>query len=167
VSQRTVGRGKTNSIAGLAVGSILSIGTGDTTAFGKNGAGTIARTTVKVESTNLLTLPVVGALVKLSAITVVAEDKYNGSVHTRSTAGTQFVGLKIAGISLPVSVAPNSRIDLPFGYVLINEQKIPAAAKKGVMSVNGLRIVITATNVLGLPVGSQITVAHAEATAQR
>lgn len=35
------------------------------------------------------------------------------------------------------------------------------------MSVNGLRIVITATNVLGLPVGSQITVAHAEASAQR
>lgn len=35
------------------------------------------------------------------------------------------------------------------------------------MSVNGLRIVIIGVNVLGLPVGSQITVAHAEATAQR
>ena len=35
------------------------------------------------------------------------------------------------------------------------------------MSVNGLRIVITAANVLNLPVGSQITLAHAEATAQR
>lgn len=94
----TGGVTKTNSIADLAVGSILSIGTGETTAFGgKDGVGTIARTTVKIESTNLLILPVVGALVKLSAITVVTEDKYNGSIHTRSTAGTQFVGLKIAG----------------------------------------------------------------------
>ena len=64
-------------------------------------------------------------------------------------------------------MSPNTQIDLPFGYVVINEQKIPAAAKKGVMSVNGLRMVITAANVLGLPVGSQITLAHAEATAQR
>ena len=75
--------------------------------------------------------------------------------------------MKVAGLSLPVNVSPNTRIDLPFGYVVLNEQKIPAAAKKGVMSVNGLRIVITAANVLNLPVGSQITLAHAEATAQR
>ena len=165
----TDGVTRTGSISDLDVGSVLSIGAGNTTAFGgKDGAaGTVARTTATVEDTSLLELPVVGALVKLSAITVVAEDKYNGSVHTRSTSGTQFVGLKIAGISVPINVAPNFRIDLPFGYVIINEQKIPAAAKKGVMSVNGLRIVITGVNVLGLPVGSQITVAHAEATAQR
>ena len=164
----TGGVTKTNNIEALNVGSTLSIGTGVTTASGgANGTGTIARTTARIENASLLTLPVVGALVKFTAITVVTEDRFNGSVHTRSTAGTQFAGLKVAGLSLPVNVSPNTRIDLPFGYVVLNEQKIPAAAKKGVMSVNGLRIVITAANVLNLPVGSQITLAHAEATAQR
>lgn len=164
----TGGATKTNTVADLDVGTVLQIGTGDTTAYGGlDGSGTIARTTAKVENVGLLSLPVTGALVKLTAMTVVAEDRFNGSVHTRSTAGTQFIGLKIAGLSLPVSVSPNFRVDLPFGHVIVNEQKIPAAGKKGVMSVNGLRIVITGSNVLGLPVGSEITVAHAEATAQR
>ena len=164
----TAGKTKTNTVANLDVGSTLRIGTGNTTAFGgPDGSGTIARTTATVENASLLSLPVVGALVKLTAITVVAEDRYNGSLHTRSTAGTKFVGLQIAGLNLPVNVAPNFRVNLPFGYVVVNEQSIPAAGKKGVMYVNGLKIVITGANVLGLPVGSQITVARAEATAQR
>ena len=112
-------------------------------------------------------MPVLGALVHFTAIKVVAEDKYNGSLHTRSTAGTQFTGLKIAGLSLPINVAPNFRVNVPlFGYVIVNEQTIPAANKKGFMVVNGLKIVIE-TALLGLPVGSQIVVAHAEASAQR
>ena len=107
-----------------------------TTAFGGlDGSGTIARTTATIENAGLLKVPLVGALVRFTAITVVAEDKFNGSVHTRSTAGTQFVGLKVAGINLPINVAPNFRVNIPlFGYVIINEQKIPAANKKGIMS---------------------------------
>jgi hypothetical protein len=51
--------------------------------------------------------------------------------------------------------------------LLFNEQKVTAANKKGTMSVTGLRLIIDKVNVLGLAVGSQITVARAEATAQR
>jgi hypothetical protein len=165
----TGGVTKTNNVEAVSVSPVLSIGTGVTTAFGGlDGSGTIARTTATIENAGLLTVPLVGALVRFTAITVVAEDRFNGSVHTRSTAGTQFAGLKIAGINLPVNVAPNFRVDIPlFGYVIVNEQKIPAAGKKGTMIVNGLKVVIDRLNTLGLPIGTQIVVAHAEATAQR
>jgi hypothetical protein len=166
----TNGETKTNSVAALDVGTALSIGAGSTTAFGgPDGTGTVARTTATVENTSLLKVPPLGLpLIKLTAINVVADDRYNGSIHTRSTAGTQFTGLKVAGISLPINVTPNFRVDIPlFGYVIVNEQKIPAAGKKGTMVVNGLRLVIDKVNVLGLAVGSEITIAHAEATAQR
>ena len=144
----TGGVTKTNNIEAINASPVLSIGTGVTTAFGGiDGSGTIARTTAKIENAGLIKVPVLGALVHFTAITVVAEDKYNGSLHTRSTAGTQFTGLKIAGVNLPINVAPNFRVDVPlFGYVIVNEQTIPAADKKGIMVVNGLKIVIeTAT----------------------
>ena len=164
----TGGVTKTNTVASVDASPVLKIGTGNTTAFGGiDGSGTIARTTATIENADLIKVPVLGALVRFTAIKVVAEDKFNGSLHTRSTAGTQFTGLKIAGLSLPINVAPNFRVNVPlFGYVIVNEQTIPAANKKGFMVVNGLKIVIE-TALLGLPVGSQIVVAHAEASAQR
>lgn len=166
----TNGKTVTNEIVDLNVDNLLSIGTGTTTAFGGiNGSGTIARTTAKIENASLLKIPPLGLpLIGFTAITAAVEDQFNGSIHTRSVAGTQFAGLKVAGINIPVNVAPNTRIDLlGFGYVILNEQVVPAANKKGIMKVNGLRLVINKTNILGIKVGSEIIVAHAEATAQR
>jgi hypothetical protein len=166
----TNGKTVTNEIANLDVGNVLNIGTGKTTAFGGiDGSSTVARTTAKIENASLLKVPPLNLpLIGFTAITAAVEDKFNGSIHTRSVAGTQFAGLKVAGLNIPVNVAPNTRIDLlGFGYVILNEQVVPTATKKGIMKVNGLRLVITNTNVLGLKVGSEIIVAHAEATAQR
>ena len=166
----TNGKTVTNEIVDLNVDNLLSIGTGTTTASGGiNGSGTIARTTAKIENASLLKIPPLGLpLIGFTAITAAVEDQFNGSIHTRSVAGTQFAGLKVAGINIPVNVAPNTRIDLlGFGYVILNEQVVPAANKKGIMKVNGLRLVINKTNILGIKVGSEIIVAHAEATAQR
>lgn len=166
----TNGKTLTNEIASLDVGNVLSIGTGKTTAFGGiSGTSTIARTTAKIENTSLLKVPPLNLpLISFTAITAAVEDKFNGSIHTRSVAGTQFAGLKVAGINIPVNVAPNTRIDLlGFGYLILNEQVVPANNKKGIMKVNGLRLVINQTNILGIKAGSEIIVAHAEATAQR
>lgn len=166
----TGGETRTNNVASLDVGRTLSIGTGTTTAFGgRDGSGTIARTTATVENAGLLALPPTGIpLIRFTTITAVAQDKFNGTTHTRSAAGSQFAGLRIAGLVIPINVAPNTRVDIPlFGYVIVNEQVIPAAGRKGTMSVNGLRLVISRANALGLPIGSQIIVAHAEANAQR
>lgn len=164
----TGGVTRTNNVGAIAAGNVLRIGAGQTTAFGgREGTGTIARTTATVNGTILLA-DARGPLVRFDAITVVAEDRWNGSVHARSTAGTRFVGLRVLGVDLPVAVAPNTRIDLPLlGYVVLNEQRVPPAAVNGLMQLNGLRVVVTRANAFGLPVGSEIVVAHADATARR
>lgn len=160
----TYGVTRTNTVASVKAGNIVSTGTGTTTAFGGlNGtSGTIARTTAKIENASLL-----NGLITFGAINISAEDKWNGSTHTR-TITSQFLNLKVAGLALPVSVGKNTRIDLPLlGYVIINEQKTPATATaKGLTQVIGLRIVVTNTNLLGLKVGSEITVAYASANAR-
>ena len=163
----TGGVTRTNTIAAINAGNVLRTGTGTTTAFGgRDGSGTIARTTARVENATLLNRTL-GPVISFTAITAVAEDQWNGSVHTRSTAGTQFAALRVLGINLPVNIAPNTRIDLPLlGYVILNEQIVPSAATNGAMQVNGLRLVITVANTLGLPVGSEIVVAHADANAK-
>lgn len=159
--------GKTlgNNIQALAVGKVLRTGTGVTTAFGgpDTGGGTIARTTARVENASLL-----GGLISFAAITASAEDRFNGGLHVRSAAGTQILGLRVLGLPVSASVAPNTRINLPaLGYVIVNERKFPAPAANGLTQVNGLRIVVNTANTLGLPVGSEIVVAHAEANARR
>ena len=77
------------------------LGTGKTTAFGGiAGSSTVARTTAKIENAALLKVPPLSLpLISFTAITAAVEDKYNGSIHTRSVAGTQFVGLKIAWLN--------------------------------------------------------------------
>lgn len=67
---------------------------------------------------------------------------------------------------MPINAPPNTELPLiGLGKVIINEQTIPTSG--GRTQVNGLRIVINTTNLLGLPVGSQIIIAHAEASAAR
>jgi hypothetical protein len=52
--------------------------------------------------------------------------------------------------------------------VIVNEQQVPSSPTSAVrVKVNGLRVVIRKDNILGLPVGTQIVVANAEATAVR
>jgi hypothetical protein len=162
----TGGKTLSNNVQALSAGNVLRAGTGVTTAFGgpaSGGGGTVARTTARVENASLL-----GGLISFAAITAAAEDRFNGGVHARSAAGTQILGLRVLGLTVSASVAPNTRINLPaLGYVIVNERKFPAPAANGLTQVNGLRIVVTTANTLGLPVGSEIVVAHAEANARR
>ena len=161
----TGGKTLTNNVNALTVGNTVRTGTGVTTAFGgpNGGGGTIARTTARVESGNLL-----GGRITFTAITAAAEDRFSGGLHTRSAAGTQILGLRVLGLPVAASVAPNTRINLPLlGYVIVNERIFPAAAANGQTQVNGLRVVVNTANSLGLRVGSEIVVAHADANARR
>jgi hypothetical protein len=160
----TGGKTVTNNVNALTVGNTVRTGTGVTTAFGGlSGGGTIARTTARVEGGNLL-----AGRITFTAITVAAEDRFSDGRHARSAAGTQLVGLRVLGLPVSADVAPNTRINLPLlGYVIVKEQKIPAATAEGLTQVNGLHIFVNTANSLGLPVGSEIVVAHAEANARR
>lgn len=112
---------------------------------------------------------VLGGLITFDSIVAVADDRYNGSTHVRSTAGTAFSGLVINGLSYD-NPAPNGlRIPLAgYGTLYVNEQIVPGPGSRNKMRVNGLRLLIdTAPNSLGLPVGGELFVAHADAVTQR
>lgn len=158
----TNGQTLSNNVATLDVGSLLSLDNIVSTAFGgpQNG-GTVARMTSTVEGVSLL-----GGLIKAGTISAVAQETYQNGVRTRSTAGSGFVGLKIGLLTVAVNTPPNTTVPLAgLGYVIINEQIIPTSA--GRTTVNGLHIFVTTANLLGLPVGSEIIIAHSEATANR
>ena len=158
----TAGKTKSNNIADLGVGKILSLGTGRTTAFGgTTPSGKVAKTTAKVEDVSLL-----NGAVSADAVTAVAQETIKNGIKTRSTQGSRFVGLRVNGLLMPVDTPPNTVIQLPlFGRVIINEQTIPPAGSNDPTAVRGLVIIITKPNVLNLPVGSRIIVAHARAKA--
>jgi hypothetical protein len=160
----TNGKTRTNNVNTLDVGDVLSSGTGVTTAFGgPTASGTVAKTTATVENVELL-----GGLIVADTVKAVAQDTFKNGQRFSSTQGTQFAGLEVAGQAVPVDVAPNTRIDLPgIGYVIVNEQILPAAGSTARTQVNGLRVKVNKNNTLGIPVGTQIIVAHADSTAVR
>lgn len=124
-----------------------------------SGSSATVRTTSTLHTGSLLE-----GRISFDRIAVVAEDRLNGSTHARSTTGTAFTGLRILGSALPARVAPNLKLVLPgLGYVVVHDRRMPAAAAGGKLKVNGLRVVIDTANTLGLPIGTEITVAHADA----
>jgi hypothetical protein len=162
--QGTRGETRTNNIAALDAGNILSSGTGTTTAFGgPTPSGTVAKTTATVESLRML-----NGLISADTVKVIAQDTFKDGERISSTQGSQFANLRVAGVPVAANVAPNTRINLPgIGYVIVNEQKVPSPTSTARLQVNGLHLFVTTNNLLELPVGSQIIVAHADSTAVR
>jgi hypothetical protein len=160
----TNGKTRTNNVNTLDVGEVLSSGTGVTTAFGgPTASGTVAKTTATVENVKLL-----GSLIVADTVKAVAQDTFKNGERFSSTQGTQFVGLEVAGVAVPVDVEPNTRIELPgIGFVIVNEQILPEPGSTARTQVNGLRVKVNKNNTLGVPVGTQIIVAHADSTAVR
>ncbi len=160
----TNGKTKTNNVNTLDVEGVLSSGTGVTPAFGgPTASGTVAKTTAEVQDVNLL-----GGLIVADVVKAVAKDTFTNGNRISSTQGTRFVGLEVAGVAVPVDVEPNTRIELAgIGFVIVNEQILPAAGSTERTQVNGLRVKVNKNNTLGIPVGTQIIVAHADSTAVR
>lgn len=160
----TGGRTRENSIAQLEIARLLTLNEGVTTAFGgRSGGATVARTTATLEGASLL-----NGLLSFGAVSAVAQEKVEGGVRARSTEGSFVAALRIAGTSFGKITAANRKLPLPgIGYVIVNEQIVPSPTAAGRTVVNGLHIVVTLPNLLRLPVGSEIIIAHAEANAQR
>ena len=147
------------SVAALSVPNVLSLGANTSTAnAGPSGKSYISRTSATVADVSLL-----GGLITATNIVAVAQEARTGKVSTPSTVGTTFGELVVAGVPVSANVAPNTIITLPeIGYVVLNEQPTPTT---GHVQVTGLHIVVNASNTLGLPIGAQIFVSHAEADA--
>ncbi len=163
VSVGCVGTGgdtDTNGVAEISVKPIIITAAGDTTAFGNPDATAAdAKTTATVKAVKLI------GLISAGSVSAAAEETFDGSVRTRSTAGSGLSNVKVLGV--PVTVHANTDIALPgFGHVILDEQVIPPDSSNKPTVVNGIHVFITTgSNPLGLPVGTEIIVAHAQAHA--
>src|SRR5205823_914421 len=116
-------------------------------------------------SSDVHDISLLGALITASEVKAVSTTSQNGNSFHSSAAGSSLVNLIIAG-GLPINVvpAPNTTFQLAgFGRVVLNEQiesgTSSSATKK--LTVNMIHVYVTIANNLGIPVGTQIIVAHA------
>lgn len=85
----------------------------------------------------------------------------NGTFHV-SSAGSSFNNLNILGHVYNGSVPANTRVNLPLlGYVVLNEQTSNLTNAMANLTVNMVHIHITGVNLLGLQVGTDITISNA------
>ena len=158
----TNGKTVSKTVAAVDGGGLVTLAGGTTTAFGgpTDNKTTIAQTTSTVSGVSLL-----GGLITAGTLTAEATETAVNKVVTASAAGSSFGNLVIAGVPVPLNVPPNTIIPLPLvGQVIVNEQEVPANGN-GPTVVNGLHITVTAPNTLGAPVGTDIVLAHVNATA--
>ena len=155
----TAGKVLTNSVADVDAPGLLLISAGSTSAV----STTTGRTTIAMTSASVGKVSLLGGLITADTITAVAQEARTGSISTPSSSGSSFGNLNVGGVAIASNVAPNTIVSLPgIGIVVLNEQ--PAAVANSVQ-VNGIHIKVTLANSLGLDVGAEIFVAHADATA--
>lgn len=165
----TFGRTVTGSSAAVTVPAAATVGVTRTSAV--TTAGSTGRTVRATSTTSGASL--LGGLVRADAITA-------ASSATRSTAGAltgsnqaRLVGLKVGGRALNAVPAPNSSIALrtssgaAFATVYLNQQTRRVVGNDLRVGTIALRVVVTGTNTLGLPVGSRIDVGVASTALSR
>lgn len=151
----TSGQTLTSSTAGVDIPNVLKTGAVATTirGFHTNVSGD-AYNTAKVASVNLF-----GGLITVNAIKAVAHMHLSPNGTYTTTDSVRLVGLTIADHHYPISVDPNTRINvLGLGTVTLNQQYGNS------FDTNVRAIVIKlSTARAGLPVGAVVEVASASA----
>lgn len=128
-----------------------------------SGSATAARATSTVHTVNLL-----DGLITASEVKAVSTTRLGSGGFRVSAQGSAFTRLTVNGTAVATNVRPNTRVDLPgFGYVILNEQVERSGSGFAELTVNMIHVVITRTNVLGIPVNSNIVVAHAHSRMQQ
>lgn len=88
--------------------------------------------------------------------------RHDSSGFHTSAKGTSFTSLHVAGVDITGTVPRNTRISLTgFGYVVLNEQIRHIGSRTASLTVNAVHLVIDQDNVLNIPVGTNVVVAHA------
>jgi hypothetical protein len=148
----------TNTLAGLSLPSILSSGTvTDTVESSLSGLASSGITTSTVQNLNLLS-----GLVSASVIRAQTNTFINGSTHYLISGSGQFVSLAVAGHpEINDSVPPNTSVSIAglgtlYLYRIINNSPAPHSVE-----VRMLEMVVTQTNLLGLPIGLDVIVGDA------
>jgi hypothetical protein len=148
-----------NMVANASSPPLFSTGVINTTADGNilQGNTLQAMATADVHDANLLAGLITADEVK--AVSTTTHD--NSGFHTSAT-GSTFVNLVVAGVPIIGNPAPNTDINLlGFGHVVLNEQITRTRSRSASFTVNMIHVFITQANILNIPVGTQIVVAHA------
>jgi hypothetical protein len=152
----------TNSVTSVGVPGLLTSGTVTTSAESEDITGGVASSsTATTEGASLL-----GGLVAATTIQSVSTTARDSATHKYSTsaAGTEFLGLTVAGVPISGTPAPNTKLTLPgVGYVELNQQTSTVHSGSARLTVIGIHVVVTLSTPLA-PVGTQIIVSEAQSS---
>jgi len=160
VSEGTNGETLTNTVTNLRVrDDIFYAGVMDTTL--RAGKQPTAQALMTAEITDLSALD--GAI-RADVIRAVARTNATATDIATGTRGSRFVNLRIFGTAIADDVRANTRVSLPgFGYARLRETiRRGDGVNRESIQLTMIRIVITRTNVLDIPVGTQIHIGRAK-----
>ncbi|MBA3340110.1 MAG: hypothetical protein H0T54_10280 [Geodermatophilaceae bacterium] len=149
-----------NTGAALQIPLVIDSGTIQDTIQGSTTTTTAdGQSTSTIEDLNLL-----DGLVTATGIRSVASANRSGGVTTLSSAGSEFARITVSGERLVVAdIAPNTTINLPGVGTLYLNRVIKTGNS---IEVRALELVISVAQVGGLPVGADVRVAVASASAR-
>jgi len=146
----------TNTVADVTLPPLLSTGTINTSADTLT-SPIETKTSARVQNANLLS-----GVITASEVRSVSSTSHNSTGFHTSARGTSFTSLRVAGLDVTGTVPRNTRISLTgFGYVVLNEQIRHIGTRTASLTVNAVHLVVDQANVLNIPVGTNVIVAHA------
>lgn len=149
-----------NGAANTSSQQVGSVGAMNDTVSGQIApSGTTVTSSANVANPNLL-----GGLIKGSQVTATANANWNNT--GTGSASTNLTNMTIDGIPASKSPGANTRVSLlGVGYVILNEQTSSVNSSGATETVNAVDIYVTQTNLFGIPIGTQIILGHATASA--
>ena len=152
-----------NTVLSVDASPVVTTGLINTTADGTEPvAGTLqAMATADVHDASLL-ITQLGGVITADEVKAVSTTTHDNSGFHTSAEGSNFVNLVVAGVPIVLLPPPNTSIDLPgFGHVVLNEQITKVRSTSASFTVNMIHVFIDQANILNIPIGTQIIVAHA------
>lgn len=122
-------------------------------------------TTAKVRNTaEIKGVVALGGLITADKVLAVASTTADATTIKSNGTDSVFMNLRIGGTLINANVAPNTQVNLAgFGHAILRETKKTGDGQtNGGINVNMLHIFVTTQNALGLPVGVEIIVGHAD-----
>lgn len=106
--------------------------------------------------------PLLAPLVEVDGLHAIARSNARIGSATSDTSSSFFGTIKIAGLNLPLHIAPDTRISLlGLGTITLNEQiQYNRGAVNSYAEVNMVDITLGLNNILGQPAGTHILIGH-------
>lgn len=147
-----------NSVGSLSLPAYIQSGAAsDQVSISRTAGSSTSQAVSTVQNASLL-----NGLITASQIRAVASSTVTARGASSTSAGSQFVGLRVAGTLFLTMPKPNTTIKLAgIGYVVLNEQNGSSNSGATYLNVNMIDAHVTVANSQGIPVGAQMVIAHA------